>query len=268
MAKRIGMIAGSGDIPKQIIDQAEKQGYVCTVAAIKGEHDASLLDHVETLKWFDVDKVREVAEFFKDQGIKEAFFAGKIDVMVLFRRKRFGKLAFNLLMRGKDWSPATLIHTAIDYFLKQGIDIIDPTIFLSPYFCRAGVFTKTCPNKQDQEDISFGWDKAKILADQDIGQTLIVKNKIVVAVEGAEGTNETISRAGDLIGDGFVVIKRTRTHQDPRIDLPGVGLETVKRLVKAGGKVLCFEADKMPFFQKNEAIQLADMNNVSILARH
>ena len=161
-----------------------------------------------------------------------------------------------------------MIHTAIDYFLKKGIKIIDPTIFLSPYFCRAGVFTKTYPNKQDEEDISFGWDKAKILADQDIGQTLIVKNKIVLAVEGAEGTNETIRRAGDLIGDGFVVIKRTRTHQDPRIDLPGIGLETVKHLVKAGGKILCFEADKMPFFQKDEALELADMNNISILARH
>lgn len=261
------MIAGSGDIPKQILDQAEKQGYVCIVAAIRGEHDASLLDHVETLKWFDVDKVREVAEFFRDQGIKEAVFAGKIDVRVLFRRKRFSKLALDLLMRGKDWSPSTLIHTAIDYFLKQGITILDPTTFLSPYFCRAGVLTKTYPKKQEAEDISFGWDKAKIIADLDIGQTLIVKNKIVVAVEGAEGTNETISRAGDLIGDGFVVIKRTRTHQDPRIDLPGVGLETVKRLIKAGGKVLCFEADKMPFFQKDEALQLADMNNISILAR-
>jgi len=262
------MIAGSGDIPKQILEQAEKQGYVCIVAAIRGEHDPSLLDDVETLEWFEVDKVREVVEFFKDQGIKEAVFTGKIDVRVLFTRKRLGKLAFNLLTRGKDWSPATLIHTAIDYFSKQGIKIIDPTIFLSPYFCRDGVFTKIHPNKQEEEDISFGWDKAKILADLDIGQTLIVKNKIVVAVEGAEGTNETIRRAGDLIGDGFVVIKRTRTHQDPRIDLPAVGLETVRRLIQAGGKVLCFEADNMPFFQKDEALELADMNTISILARH
>jgi len=267
MAKRIGMIAGSGDIPKQILDQAKKQGYVCVVAAVKGEHEATLLDDAETLEWFEVDKVREVVEFFKDHGIKEAVFAGKIDVLVLFTRKRFGKLAFNLLMRGRDWSPTTLIQTAIDYFVKQGIDIIDPTLFLSPYFCRAGVFTKTYPKKQEEEDISFGWDKAKILADLDIGQTLIVKNKIVAAVEGAEGTNETIRRAGVLIGEGFVVIKRTRTHQDPRIDLPAVGLDTVKHIIQAGGKVLCFEADKMPFFQKDEALELADLNNISILAR-
>lgn len=261
------MIAGSGDIPKHLLSEAEKQGYECIVAAIRGEHDASLIDKVKTSEWFDVDKVREIAAFFKDSKVKEAFFAGKIDIRILFTQKKFGKLALNLLMRGKDWSPTSVIQTAITYFTKQGIEIIDPTPFLASYFCRAGVFTKRCPNKQEEEDISFGWEKAKILADLDIGQTLVVKSKIVVAVEGAEGTNEAIGRAGDLTKGGFVVIKRSRTNQDPRIDLPAVGLETIKHLIQAGGGALCFEAGKMPFFQKEEALRLADEHSVSVLAR-
>ena len=261
------MIAGSGDIPKHIYGEAKKQEYECIVAAIRQEHDGSLVGDVKTLEWFEVDKVRDIAAFFRDHEIEEAIFAGKIDIRVLFTRKRFGKLALSLLMQEKDWSPTSLIQTAINYFSKQGIEILDPTFLLSSYFCKAGVFTKKYPSSQEDEDISFGWEKAKIIADLDIGQTLIVKDKIVVAVEGAEGTNETIIRAGDLTGDGFIVIKRSRTHQDPRIDLPAVGLETVKCLIQAGGKVLCFEADKMPFFQKEEALTLADENNVSVLAR-
>lgn len=261
------MICGSGDIPKHLLVEAEKQGYECVAAAIQGEHDGFLTDRIERLEWFDIDKIREIALFFKENKIKEAFFAGKIDVRVLFTQRKFGKLSLDLLMRGKDWSPTSMIKTAIEYFATQGIEIIDPTPFLSACFCRVGVLTKKYPNKQEEEDISFGWEKTRILADLDIGQTLIVKNKIVVAVEGAEGTNETIQRAGVLTSGGFVVIKRTRAHQDPRIDLPGVGLETVKRLIQSGGGVLCFEADKMPFFQKEEALKLANENNVSILAR-
>ncbi|MBN2244477.1 MAG: UDP-2,3-diacylglucosamine diphosphatase LpxI [Candidatus Aminicenantes bacterium] len=267
MAKRIGMIAGSGDIPKHILFEAEKQGYECIAAAIRGEHDGFLIGRIKRLEWFEIDKIREIASFFKENKIKEVFFAGKIEVRVLFTQRKFGKLALDLLMQGKDWSPTSLIQTAIDYFAKQGIEIIDPTPFLSACFCGVGVLTKKYPGKQEEEDISFGWEKAKILADLDIGQTLIVKNKIVVAVEGAEGTNEAIRRAGELTGGGFVVIKRTRTQQDPRIDLPGVGLETVKCLIQGRGGVLCFEADRMPFFQKEEALQLADENNILVLAR-
>ena len=112
----------------------------------------------------------------------------------------------------------------------------------------------------------FGWGIARKLADLDIGQTVIVKGKAIVAVEGIEGTDEAIKRAGELAGKGIVVVKVSRSYQDPRIDLPAVGLETVKSLIQAGGQGLGFEARKIPFFQKGEAISLADDHGVSIIA--
>ena len=118
-----------------------------------------------------------------------------------------------------------------------------------------------------EEDVDFGWRMAKKIAELDIGQTVIVKNKAVVAVEGMEGTDEAILRAGRIAGKDSVVVKVCRPHQDPRIDLPAIGLNTVQKLVQSGAGTLCFEAKKMPFFRKQEAVSLAEKHQISILAR-
>jgi hypothetical protein len=160
-----------------------------------------------------------------------------------------------------------LIQTAIHVFSAQGITIVDPTPYIASAHCEEGVLTEAKPSRNTQEDILFGWDIAKRLADLDIGQTVIIKGKAVVAVEGMEGTDEAIERAGQLAGEGIVVVKVSRSSQDPRIDLPAVGLGTVKNLIHVGGQALGFEAQKIPFFQKEEAISLANAHGVSIIAK-
>ena len=116
-------------------------------------------------------------------------------------------------------------------------------------------------------DIKFGWTVARQIADLDIGQTVIVKEKAIVAVEGMEGTDETIERGGLLAGKGTTVVKVSRTHQDPRVDLPAVGLNTVQSLIDAKSAALCVEANRVAFFQREEAIALAKSNNIVILAK-
>jgi len=156
---------------------------------------------------------------------------------------------------------------AMDYFGRRGIRFISPEPFLAPLLCAEGVLSKKKPSASIKSDITWGWEKARALADADIGQCVVVKEKAVVAVEGMEGTDAAIRRGGELAGSGVVVIKRARSHQDQRVDLPAVGMDTLRALSEVQGAALCFEAHKMPFFQKAEALELADRHRIVVLAR-
>jgi DUF1009 family protein len=199
--------------------------------------------------------------------VKEAYLAGKIDPRRVLEPEKMDEDALHLLKDLKEWSPSSIIKTLIDYLSSQGIAVEAPHKIISSLFCSAGILTKTQPSSDIKEDMSFGWSIARSLSDLEVAQTIVVKNKTVVAVEGIEGTDQAILRGGELAGPDSVVIKVSRTVQDMRIDLPAIGLRTIRHLIKARCKALCFEAERMPFFQKEAALKLADENDVCIVAR-
>lgn len=267
MGRRIGIIAGSGEFPYCVCEEAQNLGFSCVVAGIKGEAEISLGERVSVLEWFDIHEIENLVEFFKKNNVREAVFAGKIDHRIIYKNRELGKRLSVALAGGEHRSATSLIRAAIKIFSAHGINIQDPTKYIASAFCTPGFLTETKPTKEEEEDILYGWEVARKLADLDIGQTVVVKNKAVVALEGIEGTDETIRRGGQLAGDGIIVVKVSRTSQDPRIDLPAVGIETIKNLVQARGRALVFEAEKIPFFQKEKAISLGETHRVSILAK-
>jgi hypothetical protein len=267
MGQKLGVIAGSGAFPIHVCREARHRGQTCVVAGIKGEADQSLSDTGDLFHWFEVHELGNLIAFFKKNQVSKAVFAGKIDHRIVYENEELRKTLPGMLGQGKDRTPTSLIRIAIQILAAQGIAIVDPTPYISSAFCAGGVLTKTKPTPEIQEDVLFAWDAAKKLADTDIGQTIIVKGKAVVAVEGMEGTDNAITRAGELAGRGIVVVKVSRSSQDPRIDLPAVGLKTVQSLIQAEGQALAFEAQKIPFFQKEEAIALADSRGISLIAR-
>jgi DUF1009 family protein len=265
MGQRLGIIAGSSEFPLFLIKEAQKQGYTCVVAAIKNEAESQSVEKADRLEWFGLDGLLNLIAYFKKNEVNDVLFAGKINSLNIFRKKRLGPLELKLLGGAVDKSPTSLIKIIINFFPKQGLRIIGPEKFISTAFCKEGLLTKKNPSPEEKEDISYGWSKAKTCADLDIGQTVVVKDKAIVAVEGMEGTEKAITRGGELAGEGIVVVKVSRTFQDFRIDLPAVGLKTIESLVNAGARALCFEAENMPFLQKEEAIALADENNIAIV---
>jgi DUF1009 family protein len=267
MEPRLGVIAGSGGFPIHVCREAQDKGFLCVVAGIKGEAEDVLIRDVENFSWFGIHEIGNLIAFFKRNQVSDAVFAGKIDHRAVYKNEELRNVLPSFLGTGKDWTPTTLIQTAIQIFSAEGIAIKDPTPYIESAFCPEGILTKAKPSAEMEEEILFGWGIARKLADLDVGQTVIVKGKAIVAVEGIEGTDETILRAGELAGKGIVAVKVSRSTQDPRIDLPAVGLETVKSLIQAGGLGLGFEARKIPFFQKEEAISLADSHGISIIAR-
>ncbi len=267
MGRRIGIIAGSGEFPLLVLHEAQKSGYFSVVAGIKEEAEAGLQEEADEFEWIDVNDVLKLISYFKKNRVNEAIFAGKVDPRVIYNKEKFNSSPLLLLAQVKDKRPSSIINAIIDFMAKEGIEIKDPSAFISSYFCQEGVLTETQPSPDIEEDIAFGWEIAKAIADLDIGQTVVVKNKAIVALEGMEGTDEAIERGGRLAEEGTVVVKVSRSSQDARIDLPAIGLRTVESLVKAGSNALCIEAEKMPFFQKDKAISMANTNGISIVAK-
>ena len=267
MGRRIGIIAGSGEFPFLVLEEARKQGYSPVVAGIQGEAAVSLKEKAGTFEWIDVGGLEHLLSYFRDNDVKEAIFAGKVDPRSIYGKKEFDKTSLSVLARVQERSPEAVIKAVIDFMAREGVQVLDPSVFIASSYCEAGFLTETKLLPEVEEDVTFGWRIAKNIADLDVGQTVIVKDKTVVAVEGIEGTDEAIKRGGRLAGEGTVVVKVCRTSQDPRVDLPAVGLNTVKSLVQSRSRALCLEAQKIPFFQKKEAISLADANKISIVAK-
>lgn len=267
MGRRIGIIAGSGEFPFVVLDEAHKLGYSSVVAGIRGEAEVGLEERADIFEWIDASNVRDLVSFFGKNDVSEAVFAGKVDPRIVYETDKLDESSLKILAQTQERNPTAVIQAIIDFIKGEGIRIVDPRQFIASSFCEAGLLTETRPSPDVEEDIVFGWKIAKNIADLDIGQTVVVKDKAVVAVEGIEGTDEAIRRAGQLAGKDTVVVKVCRTIQDPRVDLPAVGLNTVKSLVDAQSKALCFESQKIPFFQKEEAVSLADANRIAIIVK-
>lgn len=267
MGQRIGIIAGSGMIPFLVTEEAQKRGLTCVVAGIKEEAEMGLRDKADEFEWIEASEISRFVSLFKKHGVEEALMAGKVEHQRIFKKDKLDKYSSRLLTQIMEKTPIPLIKAFIEFMGKEGIKIIEPTPFLASYFCKEGLMTKTTISSETKEDINFGMRIAKEVADLDIGQTVIVKNKAVVGVEGMEGTDEAIRRGSRLAGEGIVVAKVSRTSQDMRIDIPAVGLYTVKTLVEVKGKALCIEARKVLFFQKEEAVSLANSKKILIMAQ-
>lgn len=267
MGSRIGIIAGSGEFPLLLLQELVRQGKTCFVAGVKGEASPNLEKSSPEFLWLEAGELQKLLCFFKENQVQEAFFAGKVKLTHIFDRGKFDDLGLRLLHLQGEWTPEFLLKAVIDFLAREGISILDPTPFLSAHFCAEGVLTGDLPSEELRQDIEFGWPLAKKISDLEIGQTLIVKGKTVIAVEGIEGTDEAIRRAGQLVREGIVAIKVGRSRQDPRIDLPGIGFSTLQALVEARGAALCLEAERMPFFQKEESLGLARANKILIMAK-
>lgn len=267
MGRRIGIIAGSGEFPVMAVSEIRKRGDECIVAAVRGEADPRVIEGAAASEWVEPGWVSRVVSFFRENGVAEVVMAGKIDLRNTFRPAVLDESALHLLTSAKERTPAAILQAFIDFMARQGVEIINPSFLLEPFFCRAGLLTRQGHSSEVGEDINFGLKIARKVADLEIGQTVAVKQRTIVAVEGLEGTDETLRRAGELAGSGIVAVKVGRTCQDMRIDVPAVGLKTVETLVRAGAAALCVEAEKVAFFQREEAVCLAEAHHLTIVAR-
>ncbi|MCM8811475.1 MAG: UDP-2,3-diacylglucosamine diphosphatase LpxI [Candidatus Omnitrophica bacterium] len=266
MAK-LGLIAGNRAFPIHVARAAKGQGYEVVAIGLKEETVSSLESEVQRMYWLTLDKIGQVPEILKEEGIKELILAGQIKPERLLQGDgRFEGPAQQLLRMMPDRSGASAMKLAVHYLESQGFRVLDSSHFLKEWIPSAGLLTRRTPTDEEQADVAYGIPLARDLNRLGIGQTLVIRRKAVVAVEGMEGTDAAVRRAGQVAGTGCVVVKACGPQHDMRFDIPVVGSETLKAMKEAGASCIGVEAKRTLLFEKPQLIRFADETGLSIIA--
>ena len=274
----IGLVAGWGRFPVVVAHALKAQGYEVHCVGLRGHVDESLRKVCDSFVLSGVARIGAHIRYFHRRGVQQATLAGKI-----FKHKillgRYGWLPllpdirtlrafFPLFFLGKkDRKDDTLLNVVVEEFAKSGITMAPATNFAPELLAPAGTLTRRGPTAGEQLDIDFGWPLAKEMGRLDIGQSVAVKGRAVVAVEAIEGTDACIRRAGELCSQGgFTIVKVAKPQQDMRFDVPTIGQGTIQALLAAGGKCLAIEAGKTIIVDQAEVIRLADRHGLTIVA--
>ena len=263
----MGIIAGNGVYPRLLADAARRSGIEKIVAAaFTDETDPALERCVDVLEWMRVGQLGRLLKFFRAQGIHHAIMAGQIAPKNLFDLRPDLK-ALMLLGRLKQRNAESIFAAVADELAKIDVDLLPATTFLEDSIAKLGLIAGPKLSPRQDHDVELGWNAAKEIARLDIGQTIVIKNGTIVAVEALEGTNEAITRGGTLARDGAVVIKVSKPNQDMRFDVPVIGVETVRIAAQSGVRVVAVEAGKTLLLERDAVIALANGSNVSVVAR-
>ncbi|HHT9111209.1 MAG TPA: LpxI family protein [Candidatus Brocadiaceae bacterium] len=269
--EKLGLIAGNGRFPLLFAKGARDNKVPLIAVGIEGETSPEIEQYVEKLYWVGVAQIGKLIKIFKNEQITKAVMAGgltKTNMFSSFRNLRFlpDLRTINLWYRHvKRRDDHSLLEAVANELLKDGIELQNSTLYVPQLLAQKGVLTKKQPSEKEMEDIHFGWPIAKEIARFGIGQCMAVKEKVVLAVEALEGTDEAIRRGGILGKEDIVVIKVSKHNFDPRFDIPTVGLETIKTLKEASASVLALESGKTLILDVEETIKAADLAGIAII---
>ena len=268
----IGLIAGNGRFPFLVLDAARRLHHEVTIIAVKEEASPDLNAAAATepragIVWLSLGQLSACIEALKTAGATHAVMAGQVKHVKIFSGILPDRLLLSVLLRLRSKNTDALISAVADVMRDHGIELLDSTAFLTPLLARPGVIASRPPTREEEADVAFGYRMADAVAGLDIGQTIVVKDSAVVAVEAMEGTDAVIARAGSLAGPGTRVVKVAKPGQDMRFDVPVVGLSTVHAMRAAGASALSVDAGKTLIFDLQPFIEAADEAGIAVVGR-
>jgi len=265
--EKIGLIAGNRKFPLLFAASARKKGCYVIAVAIKGDTSPKLNNLVDKIYWLKLADFAKMFDIFRAEGVNDVVMAGQVSPCRLFSGEINKSEELKQILASLGDKKADTLFGAVAQRLEEaGLNLLDSTTFIDEHLPKKGTLTKGEPDFDTWEDVYFGLGLAKAVASLDIGQTVAVKSKAIVAVEALEGTDNLIRRAGKISRGKVVIVKVSKPKQDMRFDIPVVGLNTVKNLVKARAACLAFEAGKTLFIDEEESIRLAEKKGISIVA--
>jgi DUF1009 family protein len=261
------LIAGGGEYPLLLAQSAKKQGVRrLVVLALRGETARRIADHADEVHWFRVGQFGAIAEHLKGSAIKHAVMVGGVSPTCIFRL-RLDAWTVSLLRRLSSWNAHTIFGAVAKEISALGVQLLPAWRFMEAHMPPPGLLGDRPPTAQEQNDIELGFKVALAVGALDIGQTVVVKDGAVLAVEGFEGTDETILRGGKLGGRGAVVVKAAKEGHDMRFDIPVIGPHTVKTLRRIRAGVLAVQAGRTMVLGRDELIRTANNAGICVLAR-
>lgn len=263
-SESLGIIAGKGAYPCLLAESARKQGVERLVAvAFKKETDPAIQTLVDETIWLRVGQLARLLEAFQQRGVRQVVMAGQITPTHLFRVRPDARM-IQLLAGLKQRNAHTIFGAVGDALQDVGVELKPASLFMEYAMPKAGVLTRRGPTEAEQRDIELGVHVARITSRLDIGQTVVIKQGTILAVEAFEGTDRTIRRAAKLGGSGIVVVKAAKPGHDMRFDIPVVGMRTLRLLGKLQAGVLAVQAGRSILLEQSRLVEAADRAGVCI----
>lgn len=263
----IGLIAGNNQFPFLFARAAKDQGYTVVAAGVRGDTSPWLRFGVDRFQYFKVGELVRLFEYFRTHGVTQVIMAGQVNPDNLFNPRVVLDQEFQALADAlRDRKTDTIFGAVADRLAKEGMTLLDSTMLLKKYLAPKGTLTKRGPTESELVDIGFGFSIAKLMGGIDIGQTVVIKEKAIVAIEAMEGTDRAIERGGSIAHQGAVVVKTSKPKQDNRFDVPVIGPRTIGTMARVKAACLCIEAGKTLVIDLEKTLRIANQNGICIVA--
>ena len=264
-SKKFGLIAGSDELPLIFAREAVKMGENVIAIAIE-DYTSPEIEKVVKTYWVQGGEFRKIIEILKSEKIQRAVMQGKIPQSIIFSDLRFDNMAETILKEASNRQTQALLGAIANELEKYGITLLDARTYLTPVIAVEGTLTEREPDEREWKDINFGKKVLEVTGSLDIGQSVVIKNQAILALEAIEGTDSAIKR-GAILGKGKVtVVKMAKPNQDMRFDLPVIGLKTIEMMAGCGATVLAIEAGKTVILNGEEVINKANSAGISVVA--
>ena len=264
--EKLGIIAGAGELPVLLARAAvahDRKPVVIQITKSDSQRFAGIADELHT---YGVGQIQKIAQTLLDSGVKETVIIGKVERNILLRPFQIDATTIRILVQNRRKKPSAIVNAALTYLESAGLTILTQDRYLHHLLPQPGVLTARQPTANQCADIELGIDTARRMANMDIGQTVVVKNHIVLAIEAIEGTDATIQRGGNLGKKGVVVAKAAADHHDFRVDVPTVGMQTLEVLHQVKAGVLAVEARRTFVMDVDAFIKKAEEYKIAIVA--
>ncbi|MCF8001972.1 MAG: UDP-2,3-diacylglucosamine diphosphatase LpxI [Halanaerobiales bacterium] len=263
---KIGLIAGYGKLPLIWAKKAQKHDIDVHAFPISEECSTDLNKHTSTTDNLSLTQLDSLINKLKEYEIKQIILLGKVNKKFFYEMNNFDQRFIKLFKNTDNLEDHTILKKLVEEFDKEGIEVLQQNIFLDDLLVPSGLLNDVKPSDRLLEDMKYAFQKAKQVANSDIGQTVLIKDKAVLAVEALEGTDQAIKRTGNLVNEGAVMAKVSKQNHDFRFDIPTIGLDTVKNLISIKADGLVLESDKILLIDRERVIKLANEANLSIMA--
>lgn len=266
LEQKQGLIAGDGLLPVKMAQNAKENGFEVVCVSLSSDNYKELKKYCSKVYSCAPGEALKVEKILKEEGIKQLTFLGKVSKSILLKRPKFDRKALDFLKRAVRLNDDKVMLMIIEELENIGVTILDQTIFIKNLMIPSGVLGKIKPTKSQIDDVNYGYEIAKEVGKLDIGQSVVIKDKMIMAIEAIEGTDKCIRRGSKLAKKGGCVVKVAKPHQDKRFDIPAIGLRTLKTMRRNKAKLIAVEANETIIVDQEKTIKYADKHGIVIMA--
>jgi DUF1009 family protein len=262
----IGLVAGNGQFPLEFAENARSRGLVVVTVALKGEADKRIEELSQSTTWVSVGQLGKLIRSLKRAGCRQVAFAGGVTRVNFVDGFRIDWVGLRMLSKLRSFNDDSIMRGIIGTVENGGIQVIGASTLLEKSVPKVGTLTKRGLTRDEIENAKIGWEAARVTGTLDIGQSIVMRNKTIIAVEAVEGTDATIKRAAAVRGEGGVLVKLAKPIQDLRIDLPAIGVRTIELMHDNRISALVVEAGKAIMLDPQGILDAAHRLDIAIVA--